>query len=112
MLSFLTPARGGGGGGGSRRLIRPTFRAYLAPQGQFFMDTKVFSGTENVCPNEKTCLGYVKSHRFHCNPLSGGATYFVFEVNCFRFCRIKFVCIDVAMCDPVHHVEYFAIVNC
>ena len=37
--------------------------------------------------------------------LSGGATYFVFEVNCFRFCQIKFVCIDVAMCDPVHDVE-------
>ena len=34
-----------------------------------------------------------------------GATYFVFEVSCFRFCQIKFVCIDVGMCDPVHDVE-------
>ena len=37
--------------------------------------------------------------------ITGGATYFVFEANCFRFCQIKFVCIDVAMCDPVHDVE-------
>ena len=36
---------------------------------------------------------------------SGGATYFVFEFNYLRFCLIKFVCIDVAMCDPVHDVE-------
>ena len=36
---------------------------------------------------------------------SGGATYFVFEFNYLRFCQIKFVCIDVAMCDPVHDVE-------
>ena len=34
-----------------------------------------------------------------------GATYFVFEVSCFSFCQIKFVCTDVAMCDPVHDVE-------
>ena len=36
---------------------------------------------------------------------TGNATYFVFEVTWFRFCQIKFVCIDVAMCDPVHDVE-------
>ena len=37
--------------------------------------------------------------------ITGGATYFVFEVNYCRFCLIKFVCFDVAMCDPVHGVE-------
>ena len=34
-----------------------------------------------------------------------GATYFVFEVDCFRFCKIKFVCIDVGMCDQVHDLH-------
>ena len=36
---------------------------------------------------------------------SRDTTYFVFEVSCFRFCQIKFVCIDAGMCDPVHDVE-------
>ena len=43
--------------------------------------------------------------QFLYDSVARGATYFVFEVNCFRFCQIKFVCIDVGMCDPVHDVE-------
>ena len=33
------------------------------------------------------------------------AMYFVFVVNFFSFCEIKFVCIDIAICDPVLDIE-------
>ena len=31
--------------------------------------------------------------------IEGGSTYFVFEVMYFRFCQIKLICINAAICD-------------
>ena len=45
--------------------------------------------------------------------LAGGATYFVFEVSWFRFCQIRFVCIDlVCMSQCTMYRLYFAFVDC